>query len=151
MPLSYLFTESYLVADAITWLLSLQCLNVALSNSTCQCQVDTAPSQINALVPGFQGPPAADYLSESISVHKINVLFDTNVWFDVTNSVPGWALIHLSWLIRVLWRSQCLLRCSLESRKPVVDFELKSRQRGWRNALEFAFHGGERHQAFQDG
>ena len=40
--LSYLFIESYLVADAITWLSSLQCLNVAPSNSTHQCRVDTA-------------------------------------------------------------------------------------------------------------
>ena len=117
----------------------------------CQCQVDTTPSQINALVPGFQGPPAADYLSESISIHEINVLFNMNVWLNVPNGIPGWVLIFLSWLIRVLWRTQHLLRCLLESRKPVVDFESKSHQGGWRNALEFAFHGWERHQASQVG
>ena len=75
----YLFTGSYLVADAIAYLLSLQCLNVVPSVSTHQCQVDTAPSQINVLVPGFQEPLTADLLSELISVHEINVLFDENV------------------------------------------------------------------------
>ena len=29
--------------------------------------------------PGFQGPLAADYLSELIGIHKVNVLFDINV------------------------------------------------------------------------
>ena len=53
-----------------------------------------------------------------------------------------YSMIHLSQLIRVLWRSQRLLRCLLESRKPIVDFESKSHQGEWRNALEFAFHGG---------
>ena len=57
--------------------LRLQCLNVVPSDSTHQCQVNTAPSQIDALVPGFQGPPTANYLSESISIHEINVLFDS--------------------------------------------------------------------------
>ena len=75
----YLFTESYLVADAITYLLSPQCLNVVPSISTHQCQVNTAPSQINVLVPGLQEPPTAKLLSELISVHEINVLFDANV------------------------------------------------------------------------
>ena len=75
----YLFTESYLVADAVTYLLSSQCLNVAPSVSTHQCQVDTASSQINALVPGVQEPPTADPLLELISIHEINVLFDANV------------------------------------------------------------------------
>ena len=75
----YLFTWSYLVADAIAYLSSLQCLNVLPSVSTHQCQVNTAPSQINALVPGFQEPLTADLLSELISVHEINVLFDVNV------------------------------------------------------------------------
>ena len=51
------------------------CLNVTLSISTHQCQVNTAPSQINMLVPGFQEPPTADLLLELISIHKINVLF----------------------------------------------------------------------------
>ena len=74
-----LFTESYLVADAIAYLLSKQCLNVVPSVSTHQCQVDRDPSRINALVPGFQEPPTADLLSELISVHEINVLFDANV------------------------------------------------------------------------
>ena len=50
-----------------------------LSISTQQCQVDTAPSQIDVLVPGFQEPLTADLLSELISVQKINVLFDENV------------------------------------------------------------------------
>ena len=80
----HLFTESYLVADAIAKLSCPQCLNVAPSDSTHQCLVDTIPSQINVLVPGFQEPSAANYLSESISIHKINVLFNTNVWFDAT-------------------------------------------------------------------
>ena len=75
----YLFTESYLVADAVTYLLSPQCLNVVPSISTHRCQVDTAPSQIKALVPGFQEPPTADLLLELISIHKINVLFDVSV------------------------------------------------------------------------
>ena len=79
----YLFTGSYLVADAIAYLLSLQCLNVAPSINTHQCQVNTALSQINTLVPGFQEPLTADLLSELISVHEINVLFDVNVGFDV--------------------------------------------------------------------
>ena len=122
----YLFTGNYLVADAIAYLSSLQCLNVALFVSTHQCPVDTAPSQINMLVPGFQEPLTADLLSELISVHEINVLF------DVTNGIPGWVLIHLSQLTRVLWRNQCLLRCLLESRKP-VDFESNSHQEGQRN------------------
>ena len=34
---------------------------------------------IDMLLPRFQGPLAADHLLESISVHKINVLFDMNV------------------------------------------------------------------------
>ena len=80
----YLFTESYLVVDAIAYLSSLQCWNVVPSISTCQYQVDTAPSQINALLPGFQEPLTADLLSELISIHKINVLFDANVLFGVT-------------------------------------------------------------------
>ena len=42
-------------------------------------QVNTTPSQIEALVPKFQGPLTADYLSEPISVHEINVLFIMNV------------------------------------------------------------------------
>ena len=130
----YLLTRSYLVADAIAYLLSPQCLNVAPSISTHQCQVDTAPSWINMLVPGFQEPPTADLLSELISIHEINVLFDANVWFDTTNGIPGWALIHLSWLTRVLWRGWHLLRCSVESGKPVVDFKSNSCQEGWRNA-----------------
>ena len=75
----YLFTGNYLVADAIACLSSPQYLNVALSASTHQCQVDTAPSLFNVLVPGFQEPLTADLLSELISVHKINVLFDANV------------------------------------------------------------------------
>ena len=75
----YLFTGSYLVADAIACLLNPQCLNVAPSDSTRQCQVDTAPSLINVLVPGFQEPLTADLLSELISIHEINVLFDVNV------------------------------------------------------------------------
>ena len=79
-----LFTGSYLVADAIAYQSSPQCLNVVLSNSTHQCQVDTTPSQINALVPEFQEPLTVDLLSELISVHEINVLFDANVWFDRT-------------------------------------------------------------------
>ena len=70
-----------------------------------------SPSQINVLVPGFQEPLTADLLSDLISIHKINVLFDVNVWFDATNGIPGWALIYLSQLNRVLWRSQRLLRC----------------------------------------
>ena len=41
--------------------------------------VNTAPSRIDVLVPRFQGPLAADYLLESISIHEINVLFDMNV------------------------------------------------------------------------
>ena len=75
----YLFIESYLVADAIAYLLSPQCLNVVPSVSTCQCQVNTAPSQINVLVPGFQEPLTANLLSELISVYEINVLFNANV------------------------------------------------------------------------
>ena len=78
-PCLYLFTESYLVADAIAYLSSLQCLNIAPSISTHQCQVNTAPSQISTLVPGFQKPLTADLLSELISVHEINVLFNANV------------------------------------------------------------------------
>ena len=73
----YLFTGSYLVPDTVAYLSSLQCLNVAPSVSTHQCQVDTAPSQIDALVPGFQEPLTADLLSELISIHEINVLFDS--------------------------------------------------------------------------
>ena len=90
MPLSYLFTGSYLVADAITLLSSPQCLNVAPSDSTRQCWVNTTPSRIDTLVPGYQGPLTANYLLESISIHEINVLFDTNVWLDATNGIPGW-------------------------------------------------------------
>ena len=75
----YLFTETYLVAEAITYLSSPQYLNVVPSISTHQCQVDTAPSQINMLVPGFQEPLTADLLSELISIHEIKVLFDANV------------------------------------------------------------------------
>ena len=75
----YLSTESYLVADAIAYLLNPLCLNVAPSIITHQCQDNTAPSQVNALVPGFQGPVTANLLSELISIHKINVLFDVNV------------------------------------------------------------------------
>ena len=75
----YLFTGSYLVADAIAYLSSPQCLNVAPSVRTRQCQVDTAPSRINMLVPRFQEPLTADLLSELISVHEINVLFDANI------------------------------------------------------------------------
>ena len=75
----YLSTESYLVADAITYLLGPPCLNIVPPISTHQCQVDTAPSLVNALVPGFQEPLTADLLSELISVHEINVLFDANV------------------------------------------------------------------------
>ena len=92
----YLFTESYLVADAIACLLSLQCLIVAPSISTHHCQVDKAPSRINALVPGFQEPLTANLLSELISIHEINVLFDVIIQIDVTSGIPGWALIHLS-------------------------------------------------------
>ena len=75
----YLFTGSYFVANAIAYLSSLQCSNVAPSVSTHQCQVNTAPSQIEALVPGFQEPLTADLLSELISIHEINVLFIMNV------------------------------------------------------------------------
>ena len=50
----------------------------------------------------------------------INVLLIANVQFNATNGVPGWALIHLSWFIRVLWRSRCLLRCSLGPRKITI-------------------------------
>ena len=70
---------SFLVADAVAYLLSPQCLNVVLSISTHQCQVNTAPSRINTLVPEFQEPPTANLLSELISIHEINVLFDANV------------------------------------------------------------------------
>ena len=73
----YLFTESYLVADTIAYLMSSQYLNAAPSIST--HQVNTAPSQIDVLIPGFQEPPTADLLSKLISIHKINVLFDVNV------------------------------------------------------------------------
>ena len=120
----------------------IKCLNVVPSDSTHQCLIDTAPSQINTLVPGFQEPLAADYLLESISIHEINVF----VWYECLIQCDKWhpwvALICLSWLIRVLWKSQHLLRCSLESRKPIVDFESNSHQGGQRNTLEFAFHGG---------
>ena len=74
-----LFTESYPVTDAITYLLHPQCLNVVPSISTHQCQVDTTPSRINTLIPGFQEPLTADPLLELISIHEINVLFDANV------------------------------------------------------------------------
>ena len=80
----YLFTESYLVADAVTYLSSPQCLNVVPPTSTCRCQVNTAPSWINVLVKGFQEPLTADLLLELISIHEMNVLFDVNVWFDAT-------------------------------------------------------------------
>ena len=80
----YLSTESYLVANDVTYLSSQQCLNVTLSISTHQYQVDTAPSRINALVTGFQEPLTANLLSELIRVHETNVLFDANVWFDAT-------------------------------------------------------------------
>ena len=53
----FLLTGSYLVADAIAYLSSPQCLNVVPSVSTYQCQVDTAPSQINALVPRATDSP----------------------------------------------------------------------------------------------
>ena len=75
----YLFTESYLVADAIAYILSPQCLNTVLSVSTHQCQVNTAPSQINVIVAGFQEPPTAVLLLELINIHEINILFDVNV------------------------------------------------------------------------
>ena len=75
----YLFTGSYLVADAIAYLSSLHCLNVVPPVSTHQCQVNTASSQIDVLVPGFQEPLTADLLLELISVQEINVLFDANV------------------------------------------------------------------------
>ena len=91
-----MFTGSYLVADAMANLLSPQCFNVVPSISTHQWQVNTAPSQIDALVPGFQEPPTADLMSELISIHEINVLFDANVCFDATNGIPGWVLIHFS-------------------------------------------------------
>ena len=38
-----------------------------------------------------------------------------------------------SFVLTKLWRSRCLLRCSLESRKPVVDFESNSNQEGKSN------------------
>ena len=75
----YLFTGSYLVADAIAYLSSPQCLSDAPSIGTCQCQVNTVPSQIDALVPGFHEPLRADLLSELIIIHEINILFDANV------------------------------------------------------------------------
>ena len=74
----YLFTESHLVADTVAYLLSLECLNAAMSVSTHRCQVNTAPSQVNTLVPGFKEPLTASLLSELISVHETNVLFDVN-------------------------------------------------------------------------
>ena len=63
-----LFTEGYIVAD--TYLSRLQCLNVVLSKSTHQCQINTTPSQIEVLVPKFQEPPTADLLSELIASMK---------------------------------------------------------------------------------
>ena len=73
--LSYclLFTKGYFVADAIAYLSSPQCSNIVLSESTHQCQVNTAPSQIEALVPRFQELPTAGFLSELISVHEVHV------------------------------------------------------------------------------
>ena len=99
LPMFYSMKQHLLALimnKSVPLLSSPQCLNVELSNSTHQCLVDTTPSWINVLVPGFQEPSAADYLSESISIHEINVLFDMNVWFDVTNGIPQWALICLS-------------------------------------------------------
>ena len=47
--------------------------NVAPSISTCQCQINTTPSQVEALVPRFQEPPTADLLSELSSAHEVHV------------------------------------------------------------------------------
>ena len=57
----HLFTESYLVADAITYKSNPQCLSIALSVSTHQYQVNTTSSQISMLVPGFQEPLTAQH------------------------------------------------------------------------------------------
>ena len=102
------------------------------------------------LVPGFQEPPTVDLLSKLISIHEINVLYDANVQFDVTNGIPGWVLICLSQLNRVLWRSRHLLRCSLETSEPVVDFKSNSHQEGWRNtwSLPSTVRRGTEHPKF---
>ena len=68
-----LFTKGYLVADAITYPLSLHCSNVVLSMNTHQCQIDTTPSWIEVLVPRFQEPLTADLLSELSSTHEVHV------------------------------------------------------------------------------
>ena len=92
-----LFTEGYLVADAVAYLSSPLCLNVASYDSTHQCKIDITPSQVNMLVPGFQEPSTADLLSELISIHEINVLFDTmrHILVSQSCSEPVWNAHHL--------------------------------------------------------
>ena len=68
-----LFTEGYIVANTIAYLSGPQCLNVVPFVSTHQCQVDTTPSRIEALVPRFQEPLTADILSELFSAHEVHV------------------------------------------------------------------------------
>ena len=96
---------------------------------------DTTSSQLIILVPRPKEPPAADLLSELISTHIEFFVFCLEQMFNLMWQMAslGGHWYILPWLIRVLWRSQHLLRCLLEPRKIYSYFKLKPHQEGQRN------------------
>ena len=105
------------------------------------------PTQATVLVPGLKSCQRPRSCPESIMLTKISSFVHVNGRFNVTNGVPGWAVIVASTCYCVVEESTPPEMLTWVQEKHHF-FELNTIIVRAGECLEFAFHSGERHQVF---